>query len=66
MFTLLAKYLAKPTAANAAKIAYYSRKHKPLASLPFVERRMMAECLLAGDYLALGILREALEMAKAV
>ena len=54
MLTLLAKYLAKPTAANAAKIAYYSRKH------------MMAECLLAGDYLALAILREALEAAKSV
>ena len=54
MLTLIAKYLAKPTAANAAKIAYYSRKH------------MMAECLLAGDYLALAILREALEVAKAV
>ena len=50
MLTLIAKYLAKPTAANAEKIAYYSRKH------------MMAECLLAGDYLALAILREALEL----
>ncbi len=50
MSTLLARFLAKPTAANAAKIAHYHRKH------------MMAECLLAGDYLALAILREALEM----
>jgi hypothetical protein len=50
MSTLLARYLANPSAANAAKIAYYHRKH------------MMAECLLAGDYLALAILREALEM----
>jgi hypothetical protein len=54
MTTLLAKFLAKPTAANAAKIAYYHRKH------------MMAECLLAGDYLALGILAEALEMFSIV
>ncbi len=54
MTTLIAKYLAKPTAANAARIACYHRKH------------MMAECLLAGDYLALAILREALEVAKAV
>ena len=50
MSTLLARYLAKPTAQNAARIADYHRKH------------MMAECLLAGDYLALAILREALEM----
>ena len=27
MTTLIAKYLAKPTAANAAKIADYRRKH---------------------------------------
>jgi hypothetical protein len=50
MLTLLAKFLANPTATNAAKIAYYHRKH------------MMAECLLVGDYLALGVLYEALEM----
>ncbi len=54
MTTLIAKYLAKPTAANAAKIADYHRKH------------MMAECLLAGDYLALAILREALEIAAGI
>ncbi len=48
MTTLLAKYLAKPTAANAAKIAYYDRKH------PFTN------CLL--NQLELAILNEALEM----
>ena len=52
MLTLLARYLAKPTRQNAERVRVYERRH------------MMSTCLLAGDYLALAVLDEALALAN--
>ncbi len=54
METLLAKYLAKPTAENAKRVAAYDRKH------PF------AASILVCDLLAMGVLKEARAVAASM
>jgi hypothetical protein len=46
MFTLLARYLAKPTIANASRVAHYHRKHQ-FAELLLgpLERAILVEAL---------------------